>query len=84
MGKGGCPKAIDQFFVKLFIGEVGKTETKKVQQRAHGVSNGEAADQKDDAAGYQEEEDSEDDNDYTPDYSSGATNYYSVGATNYD
>ena len=23
VGKGGCPKAIDQFFVKLFIGEVG-------------------------------------------------------------
>ena len=42
VGKGGCPKAIDQFFVKLFIGEVGNAESEKVQQRAQALKNGAA------------------------------------------
>lgn len=52
VGKGNCPKAIDQFFVKLFIGEVGKTETKKVEQRAqalHGAAVEEESEPEEDA-----------------------------------
>ena len=40
VGKGGCPKAIDQFFAKLFIGEVSNAESEKVQQRAHAAQVG--------------------------------------------
>lgn len=76
VGKGGCPKAIDQFFVKLFIGEVGNAETEKVTQRAHGVKKS-AVDQKDYSGGDSEDsdDDKEDDSDDTQGHGSAVAKY---------